>query len=182
MIELSERMRVVAKYVTFLFLFLLTGMNSQAQKSKARGQFLSLNRNTVVFKGNKNGFDFKDLKFKYQFLTCDGKVLLGVAYDKKAMFTKYWKDGKSFTKQEKGAKNWPKPEDVRLKDIHADLYFGSRKLGFVRLRSIPEYYQGCTSAYDAFFQVGINNKESVYKTNINKLSLRNIKIAEAYTK
>jgi hypothetical protein len=153
-----------------------------AQKSQARALFLGMEQ-TKVTPGKENGYDFEKLKFMYQFRTCNGEVQLGIAYDKKATFTKFWKDGKSYTKSDVGAKNWPKSEDIRLNEAKADLYFGSRKLGTVNLEYIPEFYQGCSGRmFNVLKSLGIDAAEGVYKTNINKLRLHNIRLIKASVK
>ncbi len=177
MIEKVLRVR----YIVFLIVF-LTAFSVNAQKSKAKAQFISLDRSSIAFKGDKNGYNFEKVKFKYQFVTCKGEVVLGVAYDKDAVFTKYWKDGKSYAKSEIGAK-WPKPQDIRINDVVADLYFGSRKLGVVKIIYIPERYTGCSgTTHNILKSIGINSKDRLYKTNINKLNLRNIKVERASIK
>ena len=171
--------------VKFLFILLLTlgvQISVQAQKSKARALFLSMDQ-TKLNPGKENGYDFEQVKFMYQFRTCNNEVKLGIAYDKKATFTKYWKDGKAYTKTQVGAKKWPKAEDIRLNDAKADLYFGSRKLGTVNLEYIPEFYQGCKGRmFDVLKSLGINPSDKVYKTNINKLRLVNIRLTKASVK
>lgn len=165
--------------ILFIILF-VAAVNIHAQKSRAKSKMLSLNRNTVIFKGDKNGFDFKDLKLKYQFVVCKGQVVLGVAYDKQATFTQYWKDGTSYTKQTLQNVPWPKSDQINLDHLQADLYFGSRKLGSVEIRHIPRYYKGCKGKmYEVLKYVGVNGYESFYKTNIDKLLLRSIRVMEA---
>lgn len=165
--------------ITIVTLLLLTTMVT-AQKSKARGQYISLTRSNVMFKGDKDGFDFDKLLLKYQFVNCDGKVMLGVTYDKKAHFTRYWKDGVAYSKQTIKNVKWPKPEQIILDKITANMYFGGRKLGRVKIFGIPEFYQGCAGRmYDALYEVGIDPKQGVYKSNINKLFLADVKVVEA---
>jgi hypothetical protein len=174
------------KFLVSIFLLLTVWMflpaKINAQKSKARGQYVSLQR-ALLTPGQENGFDFEKVKFKHQFVTCEGKVQVGVAYDKKATFTQLWKNGKAYKKSEVSSKEWPKAEDIRIDDVTADLYFGSRKLGTVELLYIPEAYQGCSGKmFDVLGMAGINPKESVYKTNINKLFLRNIRVTRSSLK
>lgn len=152
------------------------------QKSKARAMFLSMDQ-TKINPGKENGYDFEKLKFMYQFRVCGNEVQLGVAYDKKATFTKYWKDGKAMNKSQVGVKNWPKPEDIRLNEAKADLYFGSRKLGTVKLGDIPEFYQGCKGRmFNVLKLLGMDPKYQGYKRNINKLRLDNIRLTKASVK
>lgn len=169
---------------TFIIVFLSFGLSvaANAQKGKARALFLSMDQ-TKITPGNENGYDFEKLKFMYQFRACGKEVQLGIAYDKKVTFTKFWKDGKAMTKAEVGAKNWPKPEDIRLNEAKADLYFGSRKLGTVKLDFIPEFYQGCSGRmFNVLKSLGIDASERVYKSNINKLRLGNIRLVKASIK
>lgn len=177
-----EKVLLRVKYIVFLFVF-LGAFSGNAQKSKARAQFISLDRSNIGFKGDKNGYDFEKLKFKYQFITCKNEVVLGVAYDKNTVLTKYWKNGKSYTKADVGTSKWPKPEDVRVHDITADLYFGSRKLGKVQITYIPERYTGCSGkTHNILKSLGINSKDGLYKTNIDKLYLTNLKVTKASVK
>jgi hypothetical protein len=170
------------KTFTVVFFTLGIALSVSAQKGKARAFFLSMDQ-TKVTPGNENGYDFKKLKFMYQFRACGKEVQLGIAYDKKATFTRYWKDGKSYTKSEVGAKNWPKSEDIRLNEATADLFFGSRKLGTVTLDYIPEFYQGCSGRmFNVLKSLGIDPSERVYKTNIDKLRLGNIRLTKATIK
>ncbi len=151
-----------------------------AQKSNAYGQMISLERGNVLFPGEKDGFDFKDVKFKYQFVSCKGQVKLGVAYDKKATFTQYKYKGKAYGKSQVGTSLWPKPGEIEIHDVSADLYFGSRKLGKVSIRFIPKRYSGCSGKmYDVLRDVGLRANDKVYKSNIKKLILRNIKVLKA---
>jgi len=169
---------------TFVIVFLAFGfsLSALAQKGKARALFLSMDQ-TKIAPGKENGFDFEKLKFMYQFRACGSEVQLGIAYDKKATFTKYWKDGKALSKSDVGAKNWPKPEDIRLNEAKADLFFGSRKLGTIKLEYIPEFYQGCSGRmFNVLKSLGIDPKDKVYKTNINKLRLGNIRLTKATIK
>ena len=167
------------KIVSLLFLIFL-GFNSYAQKSKARGVKLSVDRSNVLFKGNKNGFDFTDLIVKYQFVVCKGQISLGIAYDKKVNFTRYWKNGTAFQKGQLKSVKWPLPKQINLDHLEGDLYFGSRKLGKVQLKNIPRFYGGCKrKMFDVMKAVGVNGKDGFYKSNINKLSLQNVKVAEA---
>lgn len=163
--------------------FAFAGFTSvEAQKSKARAQYISLKRSEVT-PGKENGFDFEKVKFKYQFVTCKTEVKLGVAYDKKADFIQYWENGKLYQKSQLTSKKWPKAEDIRIDDVTADLYFGSRKLGTVQILYIPEYYKGCSGKmFEVLKQVGVNPRDGVYKTNIDKLSLRNIRVTRSSVK
>lgn len=165
--------------ITFLIV-LFVALSVNAQKSNAYAQMISLERGNVLFPGDKDGFDFKDVKFKYQFVNCKGQVKLGVAYDKKATFTKYKYKGKSYAKSQVGASLWPKPEEIEINDVSADLYFGSRKLGKVFIKFIPKRYSGCSGKmYDVLRDVGLRANDKVYKSNIKRLVLRNIKVLRA---
>ena len=118
----------------FLIVFLIA-FSVSAQKSNARAQLISLDRSNVLFPGDRTGFDFENLKFKYQFVVCkDGKIKLGVAYDKKADFTKYRHNGKEYSKGDIGAALWPDSKDVRIKSVTGNLYYGSRNLGKVTFK------------------------------------------------
>ena len=169
--------------ILLFVVFAFAGFTSvDAQKSKARAQYISLKRSGIS-PGKENGYDFEKVKFKYQFVTCKGEVKLGVAYDKKANFLQYWDNGKLFQKSQIASKKWPKPEDIRINDITADLYFGTRKLGAVQILYIPEYYKGCSGKmYEVLKQVSLNPRDRVYKTNIDKLSLRNIRVTRSSVK
>ena len=169
----------VCSVVVFLFIF-MNGISMEAQKSKARARMISLDR--IDFSSaEKTGYDFENVKFKYQFVTCKGHVLLGVTYDKNAVFIRYWKNNKPYYK--KDLDFWPNPKDIRINNMSADLYFGSRKLGRVDIKSMPEKYHGCSGKmYNVLAFVGLNSKDKVYKTNINKLSLRNLRVEKASTK
>lgn len=176
--------KIMAKVISLFFLFVLLGTSSvSAQKSKARAQFISLKRGNVSFKGDKNGFDFEKVKFKYQFITCKNTLMLGIAYDKNAVFTKYWKNGKSYNKIDVKAKQWAKPEDIRINDVRADLFFGRTKLGTVKLTDIPERYSGCSGkVYEIMRMVGFKGSSRSYISNIDKLSIRNIRVLKASVK
>lgn len=178
----AKRTSMLIKAVLMTLLMVGAHTSVQAQKSKARALFLSMDQ-TKIAPGKENGYDFEKVKFMYQFRTCNNEVKLGIAYDKKATFTRFWKDGKSMTKSQVGAKNWPKSEDIRLNEAKADLYFGSRKLGSVKLEYIPEFYQGCKGRmFEVLKNLGINPSDPVYKTNINKLRLANIRLTKASIK
>lgn len=164
----------------FLFSFVIISTQVFSQQSKARGQYLSLNRSNTMFKGNKDGFDFEKLTFKYQFVNCNGEVMLGVTYDKNASYTRYWKDGVAYERGDLKSKPWPSPKSIRLKDVEAELYFGSTKLGKVNIADIPEVYRGCGGRmYNVLKFLGINPKKSVYKSNINQLRLGEITVTKA---
>lgn len=163
-----------------LFVSLSLSLNMAAQKSNARGVKVSVDRSNILFKGNKNGFDFKDVLVKYQFVVCNGEINLGIAYDKKATFTRYWKNGTAFEKGELKGLKWPSPKQINLDNLEGDLYFGSRKLGKVHLKNIPRFYGGCKrKMYDVMKEVGVNGKDGFYKSNLNKLRFRNVKVSEA---
>lgn len=165
-----------------LFLFLGT-IQMHAQKSKPKGQYVSLKRGNTTFKGKKDGFDFEKVKFKYQFITCNNTLMVGVIYDRDAVFTKYWKNGKSYSKGDLQASKWAKPEDIRINEVSAELYFGSTKLGNVILSEIPKRYSGCSGkVYEILKLAGLNGSGSAFMSNINKLYLRNIKVLEASVK
>ena len=176
--------KIISKIVSFFFLFVLMGtLSAYAQKSKARAQFISLKRGNVSFKGDKNGFDFEKVKFKYQFITCKNTLMLGIAYDKNAVFTKYWKNGKSYNKVDVKTKQWAKPEDIRIHEVRADLFFGRTKLGSVKLSDIPERYSGCSGkVYEIMKMVGFKGSSRAYISNINRLSIRNIRVLKASAK
>ena len=166
------------------FLFALFGtLTMNAQKSKARAQFVSLKRGNTSFKGDKNGYDFEKVKVKYQFITCKNVLMLGVVYDKDAVFTKYWKNGKPYQKGDAKVPSWAKPEDIRINDVSADLYFGNTKLGKVTLTDMPERYSGCSGkVYEVLKLAGLNGSGSAFMSNINKLYLRNIRVLKASVK
>ncbi len=167
--------------ITILFIFFLGFIHqTYAQKSRVRSQMLSIDRSNVIFKGSKNGFDFENLKIKYQFVTCKGQVKLGVAYDKNAKFTRYWKDGVAYKKNTLKEVDWPKPDQINLDHLQAELYFGRTKLGVVQLRFIPRYYGACKGKlYEVLKYVGSNGYDRVFKSDINKLYLKNIRVTEA---
>ncbi|MEQ6123516.1 hypothetical protein AAON49_04890 [Pseudotenacibaculum sp. MALMAid0570] len=161
-------------------LVLFTVLSVEAQKSNAYAQMLSLDRSNILFSGEKNGFDFEDVKFKFQFVNCKGEVKLGVTYDKKASFTKFRYKGKSYNKSQVGSALWPKSQEIEINDVSADLYFGSRKLGKVFIKFIPKRYTGCSGTmYDVLKDVGLRANDKVYKSNIKRLMLRNIKVLRA---
>tara|TARA_R110002073_G_scaffold336506_1_gene534377 strand:- start:21729 stop:22277 length:549 start_codon:yes stop_codon:yes gene_type:complete len=170
-----------SKTLSIVFLFvLLVALPIKAQKSKARAQFISLKRNNASFKGDKNGFDFEKVKFKYQFITCNNTLMLGVVYDKDAVFTQYWKNGKPYKRNDVKVAQWAKPEDIRINDVSADLFFGNTKLGKVKLTAIPERYSGCSGkVYEVLKLVGLNDSGSVFMANIDKLNLANLKVLKA---
>lgn len=162
---------------------LLGAMPIKAQKSKARAQFISLNRGNVSFKGDKNGFDFEKVKFKYQFITCRNKLMLGVTYDKDAVFTQYWKNGRPYKREDVKTTLWAKPDDIRINNVSADLFFGTTKLGRVKLTDIAERYSGCSGRiYEVLKLVGLNDSSAVFMANINKLNLRNLRVLRASIK
>lgn len=169
---------------SFIIVFLTLGLSvsMSAQKGKARAFFLSMDQ-TKLNPGKENGYDFEEFKFMYQFRACGKEVQLGIAYDKKAIFTRYWKDGKAFTRKDIGSKKWPKSEQIRLNEARADVFFGSRKLGTVKLDYIPEAYQGCKGRmFNVLKTLGIDPTEQVYRTNINKLRLGNVRLVKASIK
>ena len=174
-------MKIMLKSIVFIYVFALQ-FSALAQKAKARALFVKMDQ-AQLNPGNENGYDFEKLKFMYQFRVCENEVQMGIAYDKNAVFTRLWKNGNPYTKSEIGAKNWPKSDEVRLNEAKADLYFGSRKLGTVKLEYIPEFYQGCSGRmFDVLKSLGIDSSDKVYKTNINKLRLGNIRLTKASIK
>lgn len=173
-----------SKTLSIIFLFvLLVALPIKAQKSKARAQFISLKRNNASFKGDKNGFDFEKVKFKYQFITCRNTLMLGVVYDKNAVFTQYWENGKPYKKGTVKTTEWANPEDIRINDISADLFFGNTKLGRIKLTDIAERYLGCSGkVYEVLKLVGLNDSGTVFMANIDKLNLGNLKVLKASVK
>ncbi|MFY0630419.1 MAG: hypothetical protein JXR05_08560 [Flavobacteriaceae bacterium] len=173
--------KVLHRVLSLIFVFTLFGaLQMKAQKSKARAQYISLKRGYASFKGEKNGFDFEKVKLKYQFITCKNTLMLGVTYDKDAVFTNYWKNGKSFKKGDLKASLWAKPQDIRINDVSADLYFGRTKLGRVKLTDIAERYSGCAGkVYEILKLAGLNGSGTAFMSNINKLSLRDIRVLKA---
>lgn len=161
----------------FVFILLGSTFRSEAQRSETHSLNLSRSRSGLNFETKTSGFDFYGVQFRYQFVNCGGDVQMGINYDKRANYTYYYHEGKWFGETSVGRDLWPKSTDFELQEITADLYYGNSNLGQVHLNYIVGNFAGCFGeTFDVLKQVGKNPSDKLYKDNIQKLSLRNVKI------
>ncbi|PQJ75944.1 MAP7 domain-containing protein [Polaribacter gangjinensis] len=170
-------MKLIKHILLILFLLPASIQSIFAQKGVEKSTTVSFGNRA---NNNQNGFDFSGVKFGYQFVNCGGNVVMGVNYSKNANFTTYWYNGKSYNKQAIGAELWPKPNEVEINTVKADLYFKNQNLGSVKLNYIVGNFAGCFGeTHDVLKQVGKNSTSKEYKDNINDLSLQNIQVIAA---
>lgn len=170
-------MKLIKHILLILFLLPASIQSIFSQKGVDKSTTVSFSNRA---NNNQNGFYFSGVKFGYQFVNCGGNVVMGVNYSKNANFTTYWYNGKSYNKQTIGAELWPKPNEVEINTVKADLYFKNQNLGSVKLNYIVGNFAGCFGeTYDVLKQVGKNSTSKEYKDNINDLSLQNIQVIAA---
>ena len=148
------------------------------QKGDSRQVLVGMNKSNIFNQDKSNGFEFSNLPFRYQFVNCGGDVQMGINYDKKANYTAFYMDGKKYYKYDIDKLNpsyWPKPDQIELNTVGADLYFKGGFLGKVTLTYIVGNFAGCFGeTFDVLAQVGKSPKEAIYKDNINDLTLKNV--------
>lgn len=160
-----------------VIVFLMGIFDSIAQRSETYSANISRLRSGYHLETDASGFDFDGVQMRYQFVNCGGDVQMGINYDKRANYICYYHNRKSYYRTSIGDDLWPKPNDFELQEIKADLYYGNQKLGTVNLNYIVGNFAGCFGeTFDVLRQVGKNPSDKLYKDNIHKLSLRNIKV------
>lgn len=72
---------------------------------------------------------------------------------------------------------WPESKDIEIGDIKATLYFQNLPLGDVKLNNIVGNFAGCFGeTFLVLNDVGKNPSDKLYRDNLDKFELRNIKI------
>ena len=172
-----KKIITIKQLILFLLLTVLAASDSMAQRSEVYSLNLSRIRSGFNYETKTSGFDFDRVQMRYQFVNCGGDVQMGINYDQKANYLSYWHNGKSYYKQSVGNDLWPESDKFELQEIKADLYYGNRKLGTVNLNYIVGNFAGCFGeTWNVLKDVGENPSAKKFKDNINKLSLRNVKV------
>lgn len=165
------------RFLFWLVFFVINTVDVIAQRSEIYNLNLSRIRSGFNYETKSSGFDFDRVQLRYQFVNCGGDVQMGINYDKRANYISYYHDGKSYYKSSIGNDLWPESTDFKLQEIQGDLYFGNRKLGTVNLNYIVGNFAGCFGeTWNVLRDVGEDSSAKEFKDNINKLSLRNVKI------
>lgn len=148
-------------------------ISAYAQRSQVNTANISLSR-----EGKSNGFDYKGVTFKYQFVNCGGDVQVMVDFEKNATYTKFWYNKKAYSKNDIGADLWPESNQYNIGEIFADLYFENTFFGKVNLNYIVGNFAGCFGeTYQVIKDTGKDPTLALYKSKINSFSLRNIKVS-----
>lgn len=164
-------------FLVFLALSICGTLEAMAQRSEIYSVDLSRSRSGFNYETTTSGFDFRGVQFRYQFVNCGGDVQMGINYENQANYTLYYHKGKSYAKSSIGDDLWPSSNDFELNEIKAELYYGNMRLGEVKLNYIVGNFAGCFGeTWDVLEQVGKNPSDKEFKDDIDKLSLRNIRV------
>ena len=149
----------------------------------SRGKSLSANINLnrtaldATYHGiQKEGWQFSNVPFRYQFVNCGGEVQMGVQYEKKADFITLVHNGSVYYEAH-APDLWPNSNQIEVGDVMAKLYYGNQYFGDVKLTYIVGNFAGCFGeTFDVLKQVGKNPSQKDFLENLDKFSLKDIRI------
>lgn len=151
-------------------------------------------RGMSTFKGKKDGFEFEDVTFNYQFANCGGEVQMGVSiYSTYDTGRKYFNDGGkpimrnmrvfNYVYKDQRKSVLRESDEVEILEIEADLYlyysnsYKRQHLGKVNLNNIVGNFAGCFGeTYEVIKQVGLDPSKKEYLENLDEFELVNIRI------
>ncbi len=156
---------------------LLSGFFTMAQDGPSRSS-------SVTYTPSETGYKISNIPIEYGFRNCYGEIVMAMKYGKdQGTVGSYLYEGNWYSASELGAAH---RSDFRIdiKDLEADLYNGSYRLGTVQINNLVGFTStGCFGeTYDLLGQLGLNNKEQKWKDAVGQLSLKNIRVKSADSK
>ena len=140
-------------------------------------------RKSPSFKGDRNGFDFQNATFSYQFANCGGEVQMGVTIKAQHQYDFNGRPQTRFVQifgyTYKGQYHLIPyaADDVEILEVEADLYFDSVRLGKINIDNIVGNFAGCFGeTYEVVKQVGQDPTKKEYLENLDKFELRQIRV------